>query len=89
MAPSSFPSQESPQNTPLWKAFLHPIIHAPWTWRIMFGYLTVMLFMPVLAMLLKATTVGPGEFWRIATSPVALSTYDVTFTTSLIAALID
>ena len=55
----------------------------------MFGYLAVMLFMPVLAMFLKATVVGPAEFWRIATSPVALSTYDVTFTTSLIAALID
>jgi sulfate transport system permease protein len=89
MAPSSLPSPGNPQSIPLWKAFLNPIIHAPWTWRIMFGYLAVMLFMPVLAMFLKATVVGPAEFWRIATSPVALSTYDVTFTTSLIAALID
>lgn len=55
----------------------------------MFAYLTVMLFVPVLAMLLKASTVGPAEFWRIATSPEALSTYDVTFNTALIAALID
>lgn len=55
----------------------------------MFGFLTVMLFMPVLALFLKASTVGPADFWRIATSPIALSTYDVTFTTSLIAALID
>ena len=40
-------------------------------------------------MFAKAATVSPVEFWSIATSPVALSTYDVTFTTSLIAALIN
>jgi sulfate transport system permease protein len=55
----------------------------------MLGYLTFMLIMPATAMLLKASVLGPTEFWRIATSPIALSTYDVTFTTSLIAALID
>jgi len=55
----------------------------------MLGYLTLMLFMPIAAMLTKSLTIGPTEFWRIATSPIALSTYDVTFTTSLIAALID
>jgi len=71
------------------KVLLTSLIHMPWTWRIMLGYLLVMLIMPVTAMLLRAATVGPAEFWRIATSPLALSTYDVTFTTSLIAALID
>lgn len=55
----------------------------------MLGYLTVMLFLPILAMLVKASSKPPAEFWRIATSPIALSTYDVTFTTSLIAALIN
>lgn len=55
----------------------------------MLGYLTLMLFMPTAAMFTKSLTIGPAEFWRIATSPIALSTYDVTFTTSLIAALID
>lgn len=55
----------------------------------MFVYLAIMLFLPVAAMLTKSLTIGPAEFWRIATSPLALSTYDVTFTTSLIAALID
>ncbi len=48
-----------------------------------------MLFVPILAMLTKAGTEGPASFWRIATSPIALSTYDVTFTTSLIAAAIN
>ncbi len=60
-----------------------------WPWRITLGYLGVMLLLPVTAMLIKASTTQPGEFWRIATSPVALKTYDVTFTTALIAAAID
>lgn len=55
----------------------------------MLSYLAFMLFLPTAAMLSKSLTIGPVEFWRIATSPIALSTYDVTFTTSLIAALID
>lgn len=55
----------------------------------MLGYLTVMLLLPATAMLVKASSEKPADFWRIATSPVALSTYDVTFTTSLIAALIN
>lgn len=72
-----------------WNVFWHSITHMPWTWRIMLGYLAFMLFLPASAMLVRSSTLGPAEFWRIATSPIALSTYDVTFTTSLIAALID
>ncbi|MFB2895885.1 sulfate ABC transporter permease subunit CysT [Aerosakkonemataceae cyanobacterium BLCC-F50] len=60
-----------------------------WPWSIMFGYLTLMLFLPMAALFLKASTVGPAEFWKIATSPVALSAYDVTFTTALIASAIN
>lgn len=67
-----------------WRQWL---FHLPWTWRITLGYLTVMLFVPIAAMFLKASTVGFADFWRIATSPVALATYNVTFVTSLIAAL--
>ncbi len=48
-----------------------------------------MLFIPVVAMLLKASTLGWGEFWRVATDEVALAAYDVTFVTSLIAAVIN
>jgi len=46
------------------------------------GYLTIMLLLPVV---LKASTEKPIDFWKIATSPVALATYDVTFVTSLLA----
>ncbi|GAP97418.1 sulfate ABC transporter permease subunit CysT [Leptolyngbya sp. NIES-2104] len=77
------------EKIPAWKVFLRSIVQTPWTWRIMIGYLTIMLFVPVIAMLLKASTTGFERFWSIATSPIALATYDITFTTSLIAALIN
>lgn len=58
-------------------------------WRITVAYLSIMLLLPVAALILKASTEKPIDFWRIATSPIALATYDVTFVTSLIAALIN
>ncbi len=88
MTASSQPIARSAWNAP-WKIFLHFLMQMSWTWRIMLGYLAYMLLLPTAAMLLKASTLGPAEFWRIATSPIALSTYNVTFSTSLIAALID
>ncbi len=60
-----------------------------WPWRITIGYLTIMLLVPVAALLLRASTVGPVDFWEIATSPVALSAYDVTFVTALVAAALN
>jgi sulfate transport system permease protein len=48
-----------------------------------------MLILPLAALIAKSLTVGPTEFWRIATSPVALSAYNVTFVTSLLAALVN
>lgn len=61
----------------------------PWPWIITLGYLTIMLVLPVSALALKASTEPPANFWRIATSSIALATYDVTFVTALIAAVID
>ncbi|MBW4497866.1 MAG: sulfate ABC transporter permease subunit CysT [Oscillatoria princeps RMCB-10] len=60
-----------------------------WPWRITLGYLTLMLFLPVAALLLKASTENPLNFWKIATDPVAMATYDVTFVTALVAALVN
>ncbi len=77
----------SPKRSP-WQ-ILPGIVHASWAWRVTFGYLAIMLFLPVAAMIAKASAEPPGEFWRIATSPLALSTYNITFTTSLIAALLN
>ncbi|MBD2440098.1 sulfate ABC transporter permease subunit CysT [Nostoc sp. FACHB-110] len=86
-------SPSSPQDivaeTPVWKKFLHQLINLPWTWRITLAYLTVMLFLPIAAMFLKASTEPPARFWEIATSDVALATYNVTFVTSIGAALLN
>jgi sulfate transport system permease protein len=60
-----------------------------WPWRITIGYLTIMLLIPMAALLLQASMVGPVEFFQIATSPVALSAYDVTFITALLAAALN
>jgi sulfate transport system permease protein len=48
-----------------------------------------MLFVPILAMFLKAATEPPARFWEIATSAIALATYEVTFVTALGASLIN
>jgi sulfate/thiosulfate transport system permease protein len=58
-------------------------------WRVTLGYLTFMLVLPVLALFSKASTVGWVNFWKIATSPIALSAYEVTFVTAAMAAIIN
>ncbi|MBF2051636.1 MAG: sulfate ABC transporter permease subunit CysT [Elainella sp. C42_A2020_010] len=58
-------------------------------WVITFGYLFVMLLLPVAALILKSLTLSPAEIWRIATSPMALSAYEVTFVTALFAGAIN
>ena len=58
-------------------------------WGVTIGYLTIMLLLPVTALLLQASQVGIAEFWRIATSPMALSAYNVTFVTALVATIVN
>ncbi|MEA5622559.1 sulfate ABC transporter permease subunit CysT [Nostoc sp. UHCC 0251] len=79
------PSLEVERKTPFWKR----LGRVPWTWRITIGYLTVMLFIPIAAMFLKASTEPPARFWAIATSDIALATYNVTFVTALFAAFLN
>ncbi|MBF2066536.1 MAG: sulfate ABC transporter permease subunit CysT [Calothrix sp. C42_A2020_038] len=85
-SPNSIPQRLTPKKTPKPNigSYLSKI-HI--TWAITALYLSIMLFIPIAAMLAKAFTTPPAEFWRIATSPIALSAYDVTFTTSLITAI--
>lgn len=73
----------------LWPTVIEKLqeISLPWTVTII--YLVIMLLLPVTALITKSITVGPADFWRIATSPEALSAYDVTFFTSLVAAAIN
>ncbi len=83
-------SAKSPTaSIPPWQKLWQRATHLSWPWRITLGYLTVMLLVPVSAMLLKASTEKPANFWKIATSAIALSAYDVTFTTALVAALLN
>jgi len=48
-----------------------------------------MLLLPTTALLTTAATTGGQEFWAIATSPIALSAYEVTFVTALGAAVLN
>ncbi|HBB30954.1 MAG TPA: sulfate ABC transporter permease subunit CysT [Cyanobacteria bacterium UBA8803] len=60
-----------------------------WPWAVTWVYLVVILLLPISALITKSLTVGPEEFWRIATSDIALSAYDVTFVTALLASLVN
>ena len=62
-------------------------ISLPWTFTI--TYLTIILFLPTTALISKSLRLGLSEFWQIATAPVALSAYNVTFVTALLAGLIN
>ncbi len=81
-------SSYSKQKKPGWQP-LNKLLGLSWPWQITLGYLTIVLLLPVSALILTAATEKPIDFWTIATSPVALATYDVTFVTAIIAALIN
>ena len=49
-------------------------------------YLAVLVLLPLSALVLKATGLGPAEFWRVATEPRALAAYRLSFGTALLAA---
>lgn len=86
----STPTDVSNSNRPgFTRALLDGATRLSWTWRVTIFYLLVMLFLPVLAMFLKAGTEPPAKFWQIATSEIALATYNVTFITSLLAAAVN
>jgi sulfate/thiosulfate transport system permease protein len=79
----------SSHSTPTWRKWLGVTAQFPWIWILPTAYLFVMLFLPTIALLLKASTEGPARFWSIATSPIALDAYRVTFVTALITAFIN
>jgi sulfate/thiosulfate transport system permease protein len=67
------------------------LVHLPLPWKVTWVYLSLMLLLPIVALILKASTIegGIAKFWELATSEIALSAYDVTFNTALIASLIN
>ncbi|PSB12183.1 sulfate ABC transporter permease subunit CysT [Pleurocapsa sp. CCALA 161] len=58
-------------------------------WVITIGYLSLILLLPLAALITKSLTLGMGEFWQAATAPIALSAYEVTFVTALAAGIIN
>ncbi|MFN9867505.1 MAG: sulfate ABC transporter permease subunit CysT, partial [Pseudanabaena sp.] len=61
----------------------------PWTWVITFVYLSFLLILPIIAMIVKASQEPFEKFWATATSPIALSSYEVTFVTAFAAAAVN
>ncbi|MEI8249867.1 MAG: sulfate ABC transporter permease subunit CysT [Synechococcus sp. ELA057] len=78
------PRRRSPGTLQSWFAWL-----PSWPWRITWVYLTVILFLPLSGMVVKAAAVGPAGFWEMATTPEALATYRVSFGVAALASLIN
>lgn len=64
-----------------------PKISLPWTVTI--AYLVCILLLPIAALITKSLTLNPAQFWQIATAPIALSAYNVSFVTALMAGLVN
>jgi sulfate transport system permease protein len=56
-------------------------------WQVSIIYIAVLLILPFAAMFGKSATLSPSQFWAIATDPVALATYKITFGTAFLAAV--
>jgi sulfate transport system permease protein len=69
--------------------FLKLLGKIPWTWVITFTYLAFLLILPIAALLTKAATEPLESFWKTATSPLALSSYEITFVTAFAAAAVN
>ena len=53
------------------------------------AFVAMIVLIPVAALVLKAASLSPAEFWRIATEPRALASYRLTFGASLLASLLN
>ena len=82
--PSSLPKQKQKVN-PILK-FIGKI---PWAWVITFTYLAFLLILPIAALLTKAASEPFESFWKTATSPLAVSSYEITFVTAFAAAAVN
>ncbi|MBE9197035.1 sulfate ABC transporter permease subunit CysT [Synechocystis sp. LEGE 06083] len=58
-------------------------------WVVTITYLLLILWLPIAALLAKSASLGLEGFWQIATTPIAVSTYNVTFLTALAAGMIN
>lgn len=79
----SISRNRSPFNTlSLWRSISLP-------WVVVVSYLLLILLLPIAALSIKSLSLGWGRFWEIATSEIALSAYNVTFVTALLAGSIN
>lgn len=58
-------------------------------WVVVVSYLLLILLLPIAALSVKSLSLGWGRFWEIATSDIAISAYNVTFVTALLAGSIN
>ena len=52
-------------------------------------YLTIIIVLPLLAMVLKVGGMGWEEFWRIVASNRSMAAYRITFTSALVATVLN
>jgi sulfate transport system permease protein len=52
-------------------------------------YLSALVLIPLAALVLKTTQMSFGEFWAVVTDPIVVASYQLTFTASFLAALIN
>lgn len=75
------------------KQHSHPVVKffskVPWTWVITFSYLAFLLILPIVALITKAVSEPFESFWKTATSPIAISSYEVTFVTAFASAALN
>jgi sulfate/thiosulfate transport system permease protein len=87
---TSTPPPKSPSDKGrLPNSFLKFLAKIHWTWVITFVYLIFLLILPVVALVTKAASQPFESFWKTATSPLALSSYEITFVTAFAAAAIN
>jgi len=79
----------SSENRKKTNPILKLITKIPWTWVITFTYLLFLLILPIIALITKAASEPFENFWKTATSPLALSSYEITFVTAFAAAAIN
>ena len=87
--PPSPPSKPINKGRSATNPLLKFLAKIPWTWVITFVYLAFLLILPIAAMLTKAASEPFESFWKTATSPLALSSYEITFVTAFAAAAVN
>ena len=52
-------------------------------------YLTLIVLIPVIALILKGAEIGPARFWQIVSSPRAVAAFQITLTAAVIATVLN